>query len=281
MSTAAQMNPPRPYGGGLLGQLQEIVRHRDLLMLLTRKELRVRYRGTVLGFAWSLLNPLLFMAVYSTVFTVIARSQMERYPVFVFSGILPWNALQASITGPTTSIIGHSNLVKRVKFPVELLPISAALTNMINLVLGLSVMVIVAVVWPPPSMVGLSIVTLPLLLALQTVLCVGIALGVSALNVYFRDLEYLLQVGTMLLFFGSPILYSLSMIPNRTGASKTHLVQQFNPVYWLMSGYQAIWYWHTWPNWRYTALFAVFSFAVLALGAWIFRRASRRFAEEV
>src|SRR4051812_28116386 len=93
MTTAAPIEVPRPLRRGMLRQVTEVVQHWDLLTLLVRKELRVKYKGTVLGFAWSMVNPLLMMAVYSIVFSVIARTQLERYPVFVFSGMLPWTAV--------------------------------------------------------------------------------------------------------------------------------------------------------------------------------------------
>lgn len=286
MSTAVQLSPTRQRRGGLLHQFLDIYRHRDLLALLTRKELQVRYRGSVLGFAWSILNPLLMMVVYSVVWTAIARVSLPRYPAFVFAGMLPWNALAASMTGSATAIIGHSNLVKRVKFPVELIPISLALTNMINLLLGMSVMVVVELAWPPASgpyhltMVGWSIVVLPLILVLQTILCTGIALAVSAATVYLRDLEYLLNVLQMFLFFGTPILYTLTIIPGQPTSWK-HVLEDLNPVYWLMDSYQRIWYFHTWPNWLFVGAFAVFTVAVLFIGNAIFGAASRRFAEEV
>lgn len=270
----------------MLDQILDIVRHRDLLSLLTRKELRIRYRGSVLGFAWSILNPVLMMAVYSIVWTAVARVTVPRYPAFVFAGMLPWNALAACMTGSATAIIGHANLVKRVKFPVELIPISSALTNMINLLLGMTVLVVVEIAWPPATgpyhltMFGWSIVTLPLILFLQTVLCIGITIGVSAATVYLRDLEYLLNVLQMFLFFGSPILYTLTIVPGQPTSWK-HLLEDFNPVYWLMDSYQRIWYFHTWPNWTFVGALALFSFGILFVGNMIFRAASRRFAEEV
>ena len=278
MTTAAPIEAPRPLRRGLVRQVTDVVDHWDLLTLLVRKELRVKYKGTVLGFAWSMLNPLLMMAVYSIVFSVIARPGVERYPVLVFSGMLPWTAVIGTIASGSTSVISNGNLIKRVRFPVELIPVTTALSNMVNLLLGLIVLFAVAVLWPPPQLPTVALVTLPLLLAMQTVFLTGAALAVSAITVYFRDLEHLLQVFLMLWFFGSPILYPLSQFPPN---SKAHLIELFNPMTWLMDSYQHIWHAGTWPNWRFVLAFGVLSIVTVVVGSAIFRRASRRFAEEV
>jgi ABC-type polysaccharide/polyol phosphate export permease len=259
-------------------QIRDVVQHWDLLMLLVRKELRVKYKGTVLGFAWSMLNPLLMMAVYSIVFSVIARPTVARYPVLVFSGMLPWTAVIGTIASGSTSVITNGNLVKRVKFPVELIPVTTAFSNMVNLLLGLIVLFAVAILWPPIQLPTVALLALPLLLALQTLFLTGAALAVSAITVYFRDLEHLLQVFLMLWFFGSPILYPLSQFPPD---SKAHMIEVLNPMTWLMDSYQHIWHDGTWPNWRFVLAFAVLTVVTLVLGSAIFRRASRRFAEEV
>src|SRR6478735_2028271 len=115
----------------------ELFRLRELLLLLVVKELRLKYKATVLGFLWSVLNPVLMMLVYALVFTLIARFSIPRYPIFLLSGLLPWAAFAGSVASATTAITGNEALVRRVAFPLELLPLTVVLSNLFNLVLSL------------------------------------------------------------------------------------------------------------------------------------------------
>jgi len=177
----------------VFGGLRRAVRHRDLLVLLVQKELKIKYKGTMLGFLWSLLNPLLMMVVYSVVFSLLVRFQVARYPIFLLSGMLPWNAFSIALSTASMTIVGNGNLIRRVYFPREFLPLSSVLASLINLVLSMVVLLAFALAFRQP--LGPPLLLLPGLLAMQLVLTAGICMVLSALMVYFRDIENLITIG--------------------------------------------------------------------------------------
>lgn len=276
MAVTAKQVYTWPERRSLAGELTDIIRHRDLLMLLVQKDLKVKYKGAALGFLWSLLNPLLMMLVYSVVWSLITRFPIHNYQLFILSGLLPWNAFAAIIPGATVSLVGNSNLVRRVRFPLEFLPITPVLSGVVNLVLSLCLLVGFAVVLRQP--LGLPLLALPLLLVLQVILTSGICLILSAVLVYFRDVEYLISVGLTAWFFLTPVIYPLQALP---GHGRAAFFIGLNPMTWLVTSYQAIWHDNSWPDWRSMAALAVFSVLMLLIGRLVFRRLERRFAEEV
>ena len=259
----------------LADQLRDLADHRDLLSLLVRKELKVKYRGTMLGMLWSLFNPLLLMAVYTAVFSVITRFPMPNYPIFLLAALLPWTAFAASLSSSVRSIVGHGNLVRRIRFPVAVLPTSMVIANVVNLLPGFAILLVFALFSRQP--LGLPLVGLPLLVVLQLMFTLGVALVLSALNVYFRDLEYLVGVALMVWFFGTPVLYPLSAFAGKP----VGVLIKLNPMTWLIDSYQRIWHANQWPDGRYLLGFAAAACLTLVIGGLVFGRASRRFAEEV
>jgi ABC-2 type transport system permease protein len=276
MAVAGKQLYAWPARKSLAGELADIVRHRDLLLLLVQKDLKVKYKGAALGFLWSLLNPLLMMLVYTVVWSFIARFPIHNYQLFVLSGLLPWNAFSTVIPGATASLVGNSNLVRRMRFPLEFLPITPVLSGVVNLLLSLCLLVIFAIVLRQP--LGLPLLTLPILLILQVVMTSGFALVLSAVLVYFRDVEYLITIGLTAWFFLTPVIYPLSAL---RGHGKVALLIGLNPLTWLVGGYQAIWHANAWPDWGSLGALAVFSFVMLLVGRFVFRRLEPRFAEEV
>jgi len=256
--------------------ISELVAHRDLLSLLITKELKIKYKGTALGFMWSLLNPLLMMVVYSVIFSVIARFPIPQYPIYLLSGLLPWTAFAAGVTSATLSIIVNGHLVRRVKFPNEFLPITSVAAGMVNLVPSLAVLLVFALAFG--RHLGWPLLALPVLLLMQALFTSGIALMLSAVAVYFRDLEHLIGILVTVWFFATPIIYPLSTFQGHKVLGTLLLL---NPMTWLISGYQAIWYYDRWPDgWQLLALGGVGALAWV-LGAIVFGRLQRRFAEEV
>src|ERR1700730_4451170 len=264
--------PARP---SLVAELHDIKGHLDLLVLLVQKDLKVKYKGTALGFFWSLLNPLLMMVVYALVFSIIVRFQIARYPVFLLAGLLPWNAFTTMITAASTSLVANANLVRRVRFPLEFLPLTSVLSGLVNLMLSLAILLVFALLFRQP--LGAPLILLPLLLVIQLVFTTGVCLVLSALLVYFRDLEYLVGIGLTALFFLTPIIYPLSAV----GGNRLAIILKLNPMTWLITSYQSIWHDNAWPKPSYLVAFAAMSLLVLLLGRFVFRRLQGRFAEEV
>ncbi len=267
----------RRAGWGLpLRDLTELVQHRDLLRLLIAKELKIKYKGTALGFMWSLLNPLLMMVVYSAVFSVIARFPLERYPIFLLSGLLPWSAFAAAVTSATLSIVVNGHLVRRVRFPTEFLPMTSVAASMVNLVPSLAVLLVFALIFGQP--LGLPLLSVPLLLVLQALFASGIALLLSAVTVYFRDLEHLIGVAITVWFFATPVIYPLSLFK---GHPPLDTLIGLNPMTWLITSYQRVWHGNTWPDPGQLAALAAIGLLAWVVGALVFGRLQRRFAEEV
>lgn len=269
---------PQRTSLGLRSEVRDLVDHRDLLLLLVRKDLRAKYKGTALGFLWSLLNPLLMMAVYALVYSFLFRFSMPRYPIFLLSGLLAWNAFSATITSGAASVLLNGTLVKRVRFPVELLPLTSSLSAIVNFLLSLVVLVLFTVIYRQP--LGPSLIALPAVLILQTVWSIGLALMLSAVMVYFRDVEYLVQVALAIWFFATPIIYPLAVVQHSHHERIAALIQA-NPMTWFVVSYQHIWHDNQWPEgWQMLAMTGVAAASLIA-GRWVFRRLQRRFAEEV
>jgi ABC-2 type transport system permease protein/lipopolysaccharide transport system permease protein len=196
-----------------------LVRHRALLATLTARELKGRYRGSVLGFCWSLLQPLLLLAVYSAVFGYVfaprAGGGIEPYPLFLVCGLFPWIWFSSALGEGTVALAANAGLIRRAVFPAELLPVVPVVANLVHLLLALPV-VGVAIAWArwgghPAG--GWGVLVLPGVLALEGVLLAGLALALAALHAHFKDVRDLLTSALTLLFFLTPILYPLEAVP--------------------------------------------------------------------
>ncbi len=195
----------------IIGRLGELIHQRELLKNFMLRNLRVKYKGSVLGFFWVLLNPLLTIVVLTFVFTKVVRIRVEQYPLFLLTGIFPWTFFVASLIEATNSILENANLVKKVNFPKEILPISYCLTNFISLMLSLLVAI------PILNLCGIHqgwlLFFLPFLLLIHLLFTMGMALFLSCANVYFRDVNHILSVGLLLWFYLTPIFYPLDAVP--------------------------------------------------------------------
>ena len=206
---------------------------RELTGSLVGRELRARYKGSALGFAWSLLNPLLMMAVYSLVFAHVMRVQVPHYGVFLLAGLLPWGWFAAGVTASAQAVTGNAGLIKKVRFPQEVLPVVAVLTHAAHYLLALPVLLgfmLAEGVWPTTALLWL-----PLLLVIQAAFTLGLGLLLAAANAFFRDVEQLLGPLLMAWFYLTPVVYPLSFLPDRYQGWL-----QLNPLTALFAGYQAI-----------------------------------------
>src|SRR5205085_3879285 len=194
----------------MLANLSQLIRYRGLIQSLVARELKARYRGSVLGFLWSFINPLLLLSIYSFVFTTIMQNNDSRtrpFAVFAFCGLLPWTWFAASLTEATSSLITGGNLIKKVLFPAEVLPIVSVLANMVHFLLGLLILAAFMIGfrhYPNPA----ALPWFPVVIVVQLIFTLGLALGLSALTVHFRDVRDLLANVLTLWFFATPIIYS-------------------------------------------------------------------------
>ena len=270
----AGLAEPGPLGR--FGQhLAEVWRYRELVRNFVIRDLKARYKNSVLGFLWSLANPLLMMLVFTIVFTKLFVSARENFPLFLLSGQLAWGWCTSSVIGGVFSITGNPHLIKKVYFPRELLPLSVVLSNGVNFVLTLIPLFLLAIVSgrPPDWLVLL----LPIVMAIELVFLTGLALFFGCLNVYFRDTEPIMDVLILAWFFLTPIFYSLEDFDS----ANTRLLYILNPMASIISTYRLIFYYHAPPDPLYIVRMAAQALIVFAIGYWFFRRNAADFGEDV
>ena len=188
----------------------------ELLRNLVRKDLKVKYKGSTLGFAWSLANPLLLLGVYYVVFQVILPGRIPSFAIYLMSGLLIWNAFSSAVTGATTSVVGNANLVKKVRFPLPVLPLSAVGFAAVHFVLQLLVLVVVVLALGHPFWGPQLLLAIPAL-GVALIFTIGLSLLVAALNVRYRDTQHLLDIGLLAWFWLNPIVYDVGLVRDKLG----------------------------------------------------------------
>jgi lipopolysaccharide transport system permease protein len=260
--------------------LANLFRYRGLVWSLVGRDLKARYRGSVLGFFWSFVNPLLLLTIYSFVFSVVLpglhSKEIEPFALFMFCGILPWTWFSSSLTEAAGSLISGGNLIKKVLFPAEVLPLVSVLANMMHFFLGLPILAVFLIYYrrPPDAW---DLVWFPIAVIVQLVFTSGLALILAALTVHFRDLRDILSNILTLWFFSTPIIYWIKEAP---GFSKR--VLDFNPMTHLVVSYQEILFFNG-PigHWRWLLALGVGSVFLFLAGYWLFDRLRDSFAEAV
>lgn len=261
----------------VFAQLAEILKYREAARLLALRDLQVRYSNSILGVVWSLLYPLLLTVFFSLVFTVIMPSAIPNYPVFFLAALLPWNFFSLSLVSGTGAIVYNSHLINRVRFPREILPLAVVGANALNFVIALIPLALLMLIFRIPFTLALA--WFPVLLVVQFALTAGLVLALSALNVYFRDIQQIVEVLMLPWFFLTPIVYSFS------GQSVSPLIQQLalglNPMAGLVTHYRRIIYEGAAPDLSLLMITALEALMLLVIGLLVFRRLSRNFADEL
>ena len=264
----------------MIANIRKLFSYRELIVSLTKKELKVKYRGSVLGFFWSLLNPILTMLVYSFVFSIVLRAGIPEFAIFLICALLPFNFLSNSVNYGASSIIANSNLVNKIYFPSEIIPLSIILANLFNFLLELAALFIVMGIMGYSFYIYLYL--LPVVIFIQFFLVVGMTLLVSALNVFFRDLQHLITIIMMVWFFGTPIIYPLSMVPERF-----QFIIKINPMTIYAAYYRNIFYYVKYPEGAgfpsapETLTAVGITLLIFFIGYFAFKKLEPRFAEEI
>jgi ABC-type polysaccharide/polyol phosphate export permease len=264
----------------LLQSLEQLLRYRALIQSLVARELKARYRGSALGFLWSFVNPLLLLLVYTFVFTVVLPGtrprELEPFALFMFCGILPWSWFSSSLLESSNVLIAGGNLIRKVLFPAEVLPIVSVLAGLVHFVLGLPILVGFLVYYGKPIL-QLDLLWFPVVVFVQLLLTVGLGLLLSSLTVHFRDLRDLLANVLTLWFFATPIIYPLSQVPDNI-----RRLLNLNPFTHLAVAYQQILFLDTpFDGYGHLAAVGAGSVVVCALGYAVFDRLRDSLAEEV
>ena len=255
-------------------KLKEIYKYRHMLVTLVKQDIDGRYKGSIFGFLWTLLNPLFMLVIYSVVFKFVFRNNIDHYPIYLFIMLMPWNAFNSMIMNGSTCVSNNASIIKKVYFPREVLPLSVVISYTIQYCFSLIVTIIAILV----SGVGLSFnaLLLPLIMLVQVTFAFGIILMISAANVYVRDVQYMMNSIMMIWMYASPILYSISMVPE-----KFLSIYKLNPMVTILGGYKSILYDKTLPDFRALGIVFLVSLGLCVIGWLVFNKLQRRFAEEV
>ena len=252
--------------------IKELYEYREMIISLVRKDLRGRYKGSVLGFLWTFINPLLQLIVYTIVFSIIMNANYEQYYLFLFVALVPWMFFSSSVTDGAASILKEKDMVKKIYFPREVLPISTVTSAFVNMILTFLVVFAVVIV------AGRSIN--PFVMIVEYILCLGIALIVSSITVYLRDLQYILGIFVMALQYMTPVMYGVDMV-ERSGAGKwLILIFNLNPMTPIIKIYRQIIYYGEVPELSSLLIAVVVGVVFIVVGEILFKKLQKGFAEE-
>lgn len=271
------------------GRFRDLLRYRELLVNLVRKELRVKYKSSALGLIWSLLNPALYLAIFWVVFTKFLGGAIPQFPIYLLSGLLAWNLWSASLGGSVTSLLGNASLVTKVYFPREVLPLSTIGASLMHFFFQFFVLVLALALFRFPVDPAAAALLVPSALVVVLVLLVGVCLIVSVLNVYFRDVQHLLELLLLAWFWMTPIVYPITFVQENLGPMWR--LYMLNPITSIVLAFQrgiygsqhagvlvdapVLWYL------RNLGIVALGAVALVVVGWSLFRRLESRLAEEL
>jgi ABC-2 type transport system permease protein len=263
--------------------LSEYRSSRELFYNLTLRDLRSRYKRSVLGWAWSLVNPLANMVVYTLVFKYFLKiktpvgypSGLKVYSLYLLCGLLPWSFFSGSVNGCVSTLVGNSSLIKKTYFPRQLLPAATVAATLVSHLIEMSLLVVVLVGFGNWRALVFTPVTL-VIIFITAVFALGMGLAMSALNVYFRDIEHFLGLLFLVWMYLTPIIYPIDVIPH-----KYQEILKLNPMTDMVISFRAVLYDGTWPSALELGYFAAWAFGFLAAGVIVFNRLESRLAEEL
>ena len=251
---------------------RSIQHYLDLIIVITQKELKSKYKNNVLGYFWSIAHPLAFAVVFYIAFKIVIKIPLQDYMVFLISGLFPWQWLATSVGTAPTVFLANVSIIKKVNFPRNIIPFTIVLQDMIHFVLSIPVIVLFMLIYNiTPGWIWLA--GIPLLLIIQFIFIYGIALAISSLNLFFRDLERLTGIFITLAFYFTPIIYPETMIP-----AKYAKLVNLNPLTPLMVSWRNL-FLHNQLDVMQLAISFTYSLLFLAIGSIIYKKLSWKFAE--
>lgn len=256
-------------------KIKELYAYRQMIFSLVRRELRGKYKGSVLGFLWTFINPLLQLVVYTMVFSVIMRNGIEKYYLFLFVALVPWTLINATMVNGSTCIVSSPDMVKKIYFPREVLPLANTVSNFVNMLLCFVVVFVVLIV----TSYGINLKALlymPIIMIVEFVLALGITLLTSALTVYMRDVAYILSIVAMAWQFLTPIMYSSDMVPEELLP-----IFRMNPMTPIIEAYRDVLYYKVCPDLSSLTNAALLGVVILIIGEMVFSKLQRGFCEEL
>lgn len=253
--------------------LKELYDYREMVFSLVKKDLRGRYKGSVLGFLWTFINPLLQLMVFTLVFSVIMKAGYDQYYLFLFVALVPWMFFSSSVQDGSTAIIREKDMVKKIYFPREVMPIATVTSGFVNMLLTFIVIFIVLII-SGKGINPIALLCLPFVMIVEYILCLGIAMIVAALTVYFRDLQYILGIFTMALQYMTPVMYGSEMVP-----AWAMPIFQANPMTPIIEMYRQILYYKEVPEMISLLYVLTLGIIFIVLGFVCFNKLQKGFAE--
>ena len=260
--------------GIMMELFRNLYNYREFLKTSIKKEFRGKYKKSFLGVLWSFLNPLFQLLIYAIVFPLILKNNVDNYAVFLIVALMPWTFFNSTIIQSAACIVGNAGIVKKVYFPREILPISTVTSNLINFMIT-QIIVFVALLISGIGF-GTSIIIFPIVVLIQYILQLGLAFIFSAITVYVRDVEYIINIFMMLMFYLCPIVYDAGMIPG-----EFLKFFKLNPMFHIISMYRTILYDKQMPSMLSLLWLFVVCIGILFGGYFIFKKLQKRFAEEL
>ncbi|RJQ33029.1 MAG: ABC transporter permease [Actinobacteria bacterium] len=264
----------------MIAKLIEIYKHRELLVVFTKKELKVKYKNSAMGVLWSFINPLIMAVVYTLVFSKLfgASKEIKDYPIFLLSALLAWNFFTVCIATSSSAIIANANLIKKVRFPREIIPLSIILAALANYLMEVAVLMVILLIMGYNFIPYLPIFLLVLIL--QLIATAGFGFIFSALTVYFRDIEQLINIILLIWFFATPIVYDISKV-NKLSPIFATALKILNPLVSIMLLYRSSLYYLSWPSLQLIIYGLLGSTSIFIAGYILFQKLSPNFAKEV
>jgi ABC-type polysaccharide/polyol phosphate export permease len=266
-------------------RLREVWKYREMIRNLVVRDLKVRYKSSLLGVAWSWLNPLLMMVVYTVLFTVLLRNtDIPCYPVFLLSGLLAWNFFNDTVIQATGSIVNNAQLIKKVYFPPDVLPISLMLANLVNFLIALPLFFGLALAFSVrPTW---AVLLLPVTILIQAMFTIGVSFILATVNVFLRDTQVILGVVMLAWFFLTPVFYTIKFVPEEITIWGVTLnaqvwLRRLNPMASIIASYRDLLYWGVPTGLDFLLRTALTALIVLIVGYVVFSRYCHRFSEEV
>lgn len=253
---------------------KNLYNYRELIKTSVKKDLGGKYKHSFFGVLWSFINPLLQIAVYAIVFPLIMRSNIPNYTVFMVCGLIPWNYFSIVINRASFTFIENGNIIKKVYFPREILPLSLVTSETINFLISTIIIICFTLAYG----MGLTkyVLLYPLVLLVQYILLLGISLIVSSVTVYFRDLQHFIGVLLQLFFYATPIVYSIETIPENF-----RWILKLNPMTYIIEGFRDIFYYHQMPDIKMLGIILLLGITLCIVGYLVFNKLQKKFAEEL
>lgn len=259
---------------------KNIYQYRELLKTNIRKDIRGRYKGSFLGVLWSFINPLLQSLVYAIVFPYLLGSTGNNYIVYLVVGIIPWTFFLTTVSAGTTSIKANAGIIKKVYFPREILPLSQALSGLINFFISCIIIILFCLGFR----IGITyhILAVPVIAIIQMFFVLGLSFILSAFNAYIQDTEYIVGFILTMAFYASPIVYKLEQFQAIGGGKAAIILKliKLNPMTIIITGYRNAFMYHMWPNWNELLYVFLMGIILVVIGYFIFKKLEKGFAEQ-